>query len=111
MRCDNYGEFFGRFDFLPTLETLLLNRETNPKYQASFKVPKDSLDETKTEIVNVYVNWPTTKDGWNLQIVGIDYADYISQLSSLSFQNRYYSVLILACLATELHLMNSERTC
>ena len=73
-------EFFSGLD---ELETLLLNIETNPKYQASFKVPKDSLDETKTEIVNVYVNWPTTKDNWNLQIVGIDYADYISQLSSL----------------------------
>ena len=86
-------EFFSGLD---ELETLLLNRETNPKYQASFKVPKDSLDETKTEIVNVYVNWPTTKDGWNLQIVGIDYADYISQLSSLGDEiDDYKSNLII----------------
>ena len=86
-------EFFSGLD---ELETLLLNRETNPKYQASFKVPKDSLDETKTEIVNVYVNWPTTKDGWNLQIVGIDYADYISQLSSLGDEiDDYKSNLIV----------------
>ena len=84
------------FSGLDELETLLLNRETNPKYQASFKVPKDSLDETKTEIVNVYVNWPTTKDGWNLQIVGIDYADYISQLSSLGDEiDDYKSNLIV----------------
>jgi hypothetical protein len=86
-------EFFSGLD---ELETLLLNRETNPIYQASFKVPKDSLDETKTEIVNVYVNWPTTKDGWNLQIVGIDYADYISQLSSLGDEiDDYKSNLIV----------------
>ena len=86
-------EFFSGLD---ELETLLLNRETNPKYQASFKVPKDSLDETKTEIVNVYVNWPTTKDNWNLQIVGIDYADYISQLSSLGDEiDDYKSNLIV----------------
>lgn len=86
-------EFFSGLD---ELETLLLNRETNPKYQASFKVPKDSLDETKTEIVNVYVNWPTTKDGWNLQIVGIDYADYISQLSNLGDEiDDYKSNLIV----------------
>jgi hypothetical protein len=86
-------EFFSGLD---DLETLLLNRETNPIYQASFKVPKESLDETKTEIVNVYVNWPTTKDGWNLQIVGIDYADYISQLSSLGDEiDDYKSNLIV----------------
>lgn len=86
-------EFFSGLD---ELETLLLNRETNPIYQASFKVPKESLDETKTEIVNVYVNWPTTKDGWNLQIVGIDYADYISQLSSLGDEiDDYKSNLIV----------------
>lgn len=91
-------EFFSGLD---ELETLLLNRETNPKYQASFKVPKDSLDETKTEIVDVYVNWPTTKDGWNLQIVGIDYADYISQLSSLGDEiDDYKSNLIVRFLTS-----------
>jgi len=86
-------EFFNGLD---DLESLLLNRDTNPVYQSSFKVPRESLDETKTEIVNIYVYWPTTKDGWNLQINGIDYADYIGQLSSIGDEiDDYKSNLIV----------------
>ena len=86
-------EFFNGLD---DLESLLLNRDTNPIYQSSFKVPRESLDETKTEIINIYINWPTTKDGWNLQINGIDYADYIGQLSSIGDEiDDYKSNLIV----------------
>ena len=86
-------EFFNGLD---DLESLLLNRDTNPVYQSSFKVPRESLDETKTEIINIYINWPTTKDGWNLQINGIDYADYIGQLSSIGDEiDDYKSNLIV----------------
>ena len=86
-------EFFNGLD---DLESLLLNRDTNPVYQSSFKVPRESLDETKTEIINIYVYWPTTKDGWNLQINGIDYADYIGQLSSIGDEiDDYKSNLIV----------------
>lgn len=86
-------EFFNGLD---DLESLLLNRDTNPVYQSSFKVPRESLDETKTEIVNIYVYWPTTKDGWNLQINGIDYADYIGKLSSIGDEiDDYKSNLIV----------------
>ncbi len=72
------------FESLDDLESQLLNRETNPKYQASFKVPRDSSDETSTDIVSIEVNWPLTKDGWNLQTIGLDYEEYIDNLSSLA---------------------------
>ena len=72
------------FDSLDDLESQLLNRETNPKYQASFKVPRDNSDGTFTDIVSVEVNWPLTKDGWNLQTTGLDYQEYIDNLSSLA---------------------------
>lgn len=86
-------EFFNNTD---DLETLLLNRETKPKYQASFKVPRESLDTSKTEIISVNVNWPTTRDGWNLQIVGLDYTNYINKLSDLATEiDEYKSNLVV----------------
>jgi len=86
-------EFFNNLD---DLEKSLLNRETTPKYTATFKVPRDSFDETSTDIVNVTVNWPISKDNWNLQIVGINYNDYVSTLSSLGDEiDDYKSNLIV----------------
>jgi hypothetical protein len=73
-------EFFTGLD---DLEQLLLTRDSNPKYQASFKVPRESLDLSKYEISTYYINWPLTKDGWNIQINGLDYEKYIYELSSL----------------------------
>ena len=66
------------------LESLLLNRNTNPKFEASFKVPRTSLDESKTELTTYTVNWPVSKDGWNIQIVGLGYEDYLYTISSLA---------------------------
>ena len=74
-------EFFLGLD---DLESTLLNRETFPIYQASFKVPKTSLDESKTEIVSVLVNWPVSDDGWNLSIGGLAFDNYITQLNDLA---------------------------
>lgn len=58
---------------LDELEEILLNRETTPRYSATFKVPRDSFEGDKTEISDVEVTWPTSKDGWNIKIVGLDY--------------------------------------
>jgi len=69
-------EFFLGLD---DLESTILNRETFPIYQASFKVPKTSLDESKTEIVSVLVNWPLSVDGWNLSIDGLAFDSYITR--------------------------------
>jgi hypothetical protein len=90
-------EFFNNLD---ELEKSLLNRESNPKYTATFKVPRDSFDETSTDIVDVSVSWPISKDNWNLQIVGINYNDYIGTLSSLGDEiDDYKSNLIVRFLS------------
>jgi len=90
-------EFFNNLD---DLEKSLLNRESNPKYTATFKVPRDSFDETSTDIVDVSVTWPISKDNWNLQIVGINYNDYISTLSGLGDEiDDYKSNLIVRFLS------------
>jgi hypothetical protein len=70
-------EFFNGLD---DLEEILLNRETNPKYNAPFKVPRDSSDGSKISLTTVEYNWPITIDGWNLQISGIKYDEYITNL-------------------------------
>lgn len=70
-------EFFNGLD---DLEEILLNRETNPKYEAPFKVPRDSSDGSKISLTTVKYNWPISVDGWNLQISGIKYDEYISNL-------------------------------
>jgi hypothetical protein len=74
-------EFFLGLD---DLESTLLNRETFPIYQSSFKVPRTSLDESKTEIVSVLVNWPLSIDNWNISIGGVDFEAYITRLNDLS---------------------------
>ena len=92
-------EFFLNLD---DLEGSLLNRETSPKYTASFKVPRDSFDETKTELVNVEYSWPvSTKDNWNLLIVGIEYDNYLRNLSDIADEiDDYKSNLLLRFLSS-----------
>jgi hypothetical protein len=72
------------YDNLDDLESQLLNRETNPIYTSSFKVPRDSFDDSGTDIVSVELNWPLSKDNRNIQIVGIEYLQFINKLSTLA---------------------------
>ena len=74
-------EFFLGLD---ELEASLLNRESFPIYQTSFRVPETSLDETKTELISVLVNWPLSFDGWNIKIVGSEFENYAQQLNDLA---------------------------
>ncbi len=74
-------DFFSKLD---ELEQCLLNRDTNPKYTATFSVPKDSLDNSETVLSDVEVTWPISKDNWNLKIVGLDYELYVQDLSQLA---------------------------
>jgi len=74
-------EFFLGLD---DLEESLLNRETDPIYTSSFKVPKDSLDGSKTSLVDVQYSWPIAGDGFNIQIIGIDFDIYVSNLSDIA---------------------------
>jgi hypothetical protein len=74
-------EFFSNLD---ELEQCLLDRDSNPKYTATFSVPKDSLNQSETVLSDVEVTWPISKDKWNVKIVGLDYELYIQQLSDLA---------------------------
>ncbi len=74
-------EFFLGLD---DLESTILNRETYPIYESSFKVPRTSLDESKTEIVSVVVNWPLAKDNWNIAIDGLAFDEYLNKLNNLA---------------------------
>ena len=92
-------EFFLNLD---DLEESLLNRETSPKYTASFKVPRDSFDQTKTELITVEYSWPISdRDNWNLLIVGIEYDNYLRNLSDISDEiDDYKSNLFLRFLTS-----------
>jgi hypothetical protein len=100
-------EFYTNLD---ELEDTLVNRETTPKYTATFKVPRDSFDQTSTNIVNVDINWPVSRDNWNIQIVGVNFNDYIEKLSSLGEEiDGYKSNLIVRFLtAPQLFEFDSE---
>jgi hypothetical protein len=75
-------EFFRGLD---DLEESLLNRETSPIYTASFKVPRDSFDQTKTELISLNFTWPLSeKDNWNIKIEGLDYESYLTDLSNIA---------------------------
>jgi hypothetical protein len=100
-------EFYTNLD---ELEDTLVNRETTPKYTATFKVPRDSFDQTSTNIVNVDISWPVSKDNWNIQIVGVNFNDYIEKLSGLGEEiDGYKSNLIVRFLtAPQLFEFDSE---
>ena len=75
-------EFFKGLD---DLEESLLNRETSPIYTASFKVPRDSFDQTKTELVSLNYTWPLSdKDNWNIKIAGLEFDNYLRNLSDIA---------------------------
>jgi hypothetical protein len=69
---------------LDDLEQTLLNRDTYPIFQSSFKVPRTSLDETRTDLINVLVEWPVSNDGWNPQTTGLKFDAYITRLNDLA---------------------------
>ena len=69
---------------LDDLEQTLLNRDTYPIFQSSFKVPRTSLDETRTDLINVLVEWPVSNDGWNPQTTGLKFDTYITRLNDLA---------------------------
>ena len=100
-------EFFNNLD---DVEELLLNRETNPKYTASFKVPRDSFDQSKTEITTVEVSWPMSRDGWNLQIIGMDYLQFLDKVIVLAEEiDEYKSDLVVRFLtAPQLYEFDTE---
>lgn len=92
-------EFFTNLD---DLESVLLDRETSPIYNASFKVPRDSSNGNATELIPISYNWPITNDGWNIQITGIDYAQYINGISSIATEiDDYKSNIIVRFLTAE----------
>jgi hypothetical protein len=80
---------------LDDLEQTLLNRDTYPIYQAGFTVPRTSLDESKTELISVLVNWPTSSDGYNIQITGLKFDEYLTRLNDLATEiDNYKSNLV-----------------
>ena len=80
---------------LDELEQTLLNRETYPIFQSSFKVPRTSLDETKTDLIYVTAEWPVSKDGWNPQTTGLRFDDYLTKLNDLATEiDNYKSNLV-----------------
>jgi len=76
-------EFFSNID---ELEESLLNRETSPKYTATFTIPRDSINKSETVLSDVEITWPLSKDNWNIQIVGLEFDIYVRNLSEIAEQ-------------------------
>jgi hypothetical protein len=74
-------EFFSGLD---ELEQSLLDRDTKPKYTATFSVPRDSINQSETVLSDVQITWPIARDGWNIKIIGLDYDLYVQKLSQIS---------------------------
>ncbi len=88
------------FQGLDDLEESLLNRDTNPIYTSTFKVPRDAQDNTKTSLVDVVLTWPISSDGYNIQITGFDYDIYVNHLKDIADEiDGYKSNLMVRFLA------------
>jgi len=91
-------EFFNSLD---ELETSLVDRESYPKYTASFRIPMDLYDGAVSELQTETATWPVSRDGWNLQIIGLDYESYITRLSNIgNIVDDYKSNLIIRFLSS-----------
>ena len=89
------------FQNLNDVESLILDRESTPKYTSLFKVPKDSLDGSKTETSTIKLTWPMFEDGWNIKIGGSDYVRYLEKLRTVGEEiDEYKSNLISRFLTT-----------
>lgn len=97
----NNGVIENFYNDLDDLERVLLNRETYPIFNAGFNVPRDTHGGSVTEIVTQYVNWPTSKDGWNIQIVGLNFDLYVEKVSSYAEEiDNYKSNLVVRFLTS-----------
>ena len=91
-------EFYGGLD---DLESLIIDRESTPKYTIEFKLPQDSLDGSRTETTITRVSWPIFKDGWNIKIAGTQYAGYLDKLKTIGDEvDQYKSNIITRFLTT-----------
>jgi hypothetical protein len=91
-------EFYSSLD---DLEQVILNRETNPKFIASFSVPKDNFNNTKTVLSRATATWPLAFDGWNPEIIGLNYDQYVTNLSDIADEvDNYKSNLIIRFLTS-----------
>ena len=89
------------FQSLNDVESLILDRESTPKYTAEFKLPQDNLDGSKTETTTTRISWPIFKDGWNIKIGGLDYVGYLEKLNTIGDEvDQYKSNLISRFLTT-----------
>jgi hypothetical protein len=97
----NNGVVENFYDDLDDLERALLNRDSSPKFNAGFNIPRDDNNRAKTEMITEYINWPLSKDGWNIQIVGIYYEQYAQELSTIAEEvDNYKSNLIIRFLTS-----------
>lgn len=91
-------EFYNGLD---DLESILLNRESYPIYNATFYLPQETNGGYTSEITPIQINWPLSRDGWNIQIVGINFHNYINKLSDIADEvDNYKSNLIIRFLTS-----------
>lgn len=84
---------------LNDIQSVLLNRTSDPIFNAGFDVPKEG--EYDVEITTIYVNWPVSRDGWNIKTEGVEYASYIDKLSSIGEEiDGYKSNLVVRFLTS-----------
>ena len=97
----NNGVVEGFYKGLDDVQTVLLNRNSDPIYNAGFNVPRETAGGYNEEMVTLYVNWPVSRDGWNIQIEGVDYGFYVEKLSSIGEEiDGYKSNLIVRFLTS-----------
>ena len=104
------GVVEGFYKSLDSLQTVLLNRYSDPIFNAGFDVPRDTNGGYGSEIITIYVNWPISRDGWNIQIEGNDFGYYVDKLSSIGEEiDGYKSNLIVRFLtAPQLYEFDTE---
>ena len=91
-------EFFNNLD---DLKESLLRRDASPIYSATFYVPRDRNDGNSTDLVPLTYTWPLAKDNWNIQIVGIDFDNYLEDLSTVATEiDEYKSNLFVRFLSS-----------
>ena len=86
------------FNNLNDLESILLNRETKPLYNAKFTIQEDN---EQNDLIDIEINWPLSKDLYHPLISGVEFNLYIDKLNSIADSiDRFKSNLLIRFLSS-----------
>lgn len=102
------SEYIKFYSELNTLQKYLLNRETTPKYNSTFKILSTDVDNNVV-FENKELTWETS-DGYNIDIDTIQYGNYLNSLLGIAISYDEYKSDLMVRFLTPASLTEFDNT-